>query len=337
MRRTIILTCAAALACTVGACGDGGDAAPRVVAPAAQGIPEVVRRVEPSVVSVQVRGPRGTGEGSGVVWNRDGVIVTNAHVVDGAQDVQVTLASGEREEAEVVATDPLTDLAVLRTPRDDLPPARFARAVPAVGSSVIAIGNPLGFEGSVTAGIVSGVRRSLPSGGGTPALVDLLQTDAPISPGNSGGALVDRFGRVVGINVAHIPPAARAVAIGFAIPATTVVPVVEDLLRDGEVSHAYVGVELAPLTPEIAARLDVAAQDGAIVRAVGAGSPAARADLLPGDVIVAVAGTEIETVEEVYAAVRRREPGERLPVTIMRDDLRLDRDIVLGERPPDRP
>ena len=190
------------------------------------------------------------GEGSGVVWNADGVVVTNNHVVEGVDQVIVVYADGKRADGKVLATDPLSDLAIVQTDRKDAPPASFATEVPPVGSMAIAIGNPLGFENSATVGIISGNHRSIPGAASqAPALVDLIQTDAAISPGNSGGALVGADTKVIGINVAYIPPSAGSVAIGFAIPAPTVTDVVDQLLKTGRAQHAYLGVLPVPLTP----------------------------------------------------------------------------------------
>jgi serine protease DegQ len=296
----------------------------------AEGIPELVSRVSPSVVAVLVE----DGEGSGVIWNEDGVIVTNNHVVQGSSTVEVVLATGVRTEADVVATDPLTDLAVIRADRDGLPAAEFDERVPAVGELAVAIGNPLGFEGSVTAGIVSGVHRRIPAAGAeAAALVDLIQTDAPISPGNSGGALVDAAGQVVGINVAYIPPEARAVSIGFAIPGRTVVDIVEQLLEDGEAQHAFLGVEPRPLTPEVVQNFDLDTETGVLVFTVTEGSGAARAGLEAGDVIVAVDGEEMRTVEDLFALLRQRAPGDRVTLTIVRDGEERQVTATLTDRP----
>ncbi len=296
------------------------------------GVPELVARVHPSVVTVTASGERGDGEGSGVIWDADGTIITNHHVVDGAKEVGVALASGERLDARVRASDPLTDLAVLEVDASNLPAARFADELPRVGQPVLAVGNPLGFEGTVTSGIVSGLHRSIPSGGATPALVDLIQTDAAISPGNSGGALVDFDGRVVGVNVAYLPPAGGAVAIGFAIPSPTVTDVVEDLLDDGRVEHPYLGVSLTQLTPEIAERFDVGARAGAIVGTVDASSPAGRAGLEPGDVITDIDGREVEAVEDVFAALRGRAPGATVTLEVLRDGRTTSFDVRLRRR-----
>jgi S1-C subfamily serine protease len=202
-----------------------------------------------------------------------------------------------------------------------------------VGELAIAIGNPLGFESTVTAGIVSGLHRSIPSGGLTPSLVDLVQTDAAISPGNSGGALVDGSGRIIGINVAYIPPQARAVSIGFAIPAAEVSSVVSQLLETGRVNRAYLGIVPGPLTAETAQRLGLTTDEGAVVLSVEAGSPAAGAGLGPGDIIVAAGGERVEQVEDLYAALRRRDPGDELELEVLTGGGRSTVSVELAARP----
>jgi S1-C subfamily serine protease len=295
-------------------------------------IPDIVERVRPSVVSVAVVGPGGQGEGSGVIWNADGTIVTNEHVVAGAEQIEVVLATGDRLRAEVAASSTDFDLAVLRVERQGLPAAEFADTLPVVGELAVAIGNPLGFESTVTAGIVSGLHRSIPSGGLTPSLVDLLQTDAPISPGNSGGALVGKDGDVIGINVAYLPPGAGAVSLGFAIPAPTVAQVVEQLLEQGTVETAFLGIRPIPVTPDLANRFDLPVEEGVIAGVVEAGSAAARAGMREGDVIVELGGSEIRTVEDLFAELRRRQPGDRTTVTVVRNDERLELEVSLGGR-----
>lgn len=321
----------AAATATAGA-ADGTEPAGGAHATQGANVPELVERVHPSIVTITARGTRGEGEGSGVIWGADGTIVTNNHVVEGADDVGVALASGERLDARVRATDPLTDLALLEVDADGLPAARFADKLPLVGEAVLAVGNPLGFEGTVTSGIVSGLHRAIPSGGTTPALVDLIQTDAAISPGNSGGALIDYEGRVAGINVAYLPPAGGAVSIGFAIPSPTVIDVVEDLLDDGRAEHAYLGVSLTELTRQIAERFDIAARSGAIVGTVEAGSPADRAGVEPGDVITTIDGREVEAVEDVFGALRRNAPGDTVGLDVLRDGRTQQLQAKLGRR-----
>jgi S1-C subfamily serine protease len=290
-------------------------------------IPEVVREVEPSVVSVTTD----AGEGSGVVWSENGVIVTNQHVVAGASRVNVVLASGASFRARIEAAERRFDLAVLRIDRVGLPAAEFREDLPEVGELAIAMGNPLGFEESVTAGIISGRHRSIPSGGTTPALVDLLQTDAAISPGNSGGALVDAESRVVGINVAYLPPQQTgAVALGFAIPAATVVRVVRQLLETGRAKVAILGIQPVQVTPELATQFGLGVDHGAAVEDVSSGGGAARAGIRPGDVIVSLDGKRIETVEDLFAELNRRKPGDRVSVVVVRDGDRRTFDVTLG-------
>ena len=282
-------------------------------------IPRLVREVEPSVVAVLARGAQAEGQGSGVIVRRDGLIVTNAHVVDGAQSLEIGLASGDRVPARLVAADRRID-------RGDLPAARFVDDLPAVGELAIAVGNPLGFENSVTAGIVSGLNRSIPSGGQT------IQTDAPISPGNSGGALLGDGGRVIGINVAYIPPEARAESIGFAIPGPRVRDAVDELLSRGRVTEAFLGVVLTPLSPQIAERFGLREDGGAIILAVEPRSPAARSGLGPGDVIVGVDGRPVEAVEQVQAALRRATAADRMRLTVARAGTRREITVTLAER-----
>lgn len=292
-------------------------------------IPRVVAEVAPSVVAVLTP----SGEGSGVVWDSDGTIVTNAHVVGAHEEVVVAFADGKRVPATVTAVDTVVDLAVLEAERDGLPAANFAEELPVVGELAIAVGNPLGFENTVTAGVISGLQRAIPgSGTQTQSLVDLIQTDAAISPGNSGGALVDGSGEVVGINVAYIPPLARAVSIGFAIPAPTVVDVVTEILEEGEASHAFVGVSPAPVTGPIAERFQLERQAGVLVLDVSRGGPAQRAGIEPGDVIVGIAEAEIDTVEQFLAELRDVEPGETVPFRVLRDGEVEGLEVVVGDR-----
>lgn len=295
-------------------------------------IPEIVQEVSPSVVAV-LRADG--GQGSGVIWDESGIVVTNNHVVEGAAEIAVAFATGTRVPAQVRATDPRTDLAVLEVGRDGLPPAQFSDQLPQVGELAVALGNPLGFENTVSAGIVSGLHREIPSGGRTPALIDLIQTDAAISPGNSGGALVDADGRVIGINVAYIPPEARAVSIGFAIPAPEVVDVVTQLLETGEVQHAFLGVEPAPLTPQIAERFGIETDEGILVFAVVPASGAAEAGVQAGDVLTSVGDEPIRQVEDLLTLLRERAPGDEIELRILREGEEQTISVTLTDRPED--
>lgn len=304
------------------------DTSPAPVSNLATGIPEVVARVEPSVVTVLV----GEGLGSGVVFRDGGLVLTNEHVVGGARTVQLALASGERVPATVVGTDSITDLAVLRAERTDLPPASFRTELPATGEIVLAMGTPLGFRNSVTLGVVSGVGREIPgSAGQSRALVDLIQTDAAISPGNSGGALVDTAGRVVGINDAYLPPQTGAVSIGFAIPAATAQDVAQDLLDDGQATHPFVGIQPGRLTPQIAERLGAPTDRGVLVLDVVEDGPAAAAGLRAGDIITTFHDEQTATVEQFLGALRAVEPGQVVDVTYLRGGDTAQTTVTLGE------
>lgn len=300
-------------------------------APGLASVPDLVETVSPAVVAIRTS----FSEGSGVIWQSDGVVVTNDHVVGGASDVQVVFANGNAVDAEVQATDPLTDLAVLRVDRTDLPVLERSSETPRVGTPVVAVGNPLGFANSVSIGIISGERRSLPGAARvSPALVDLLQTDAAISPGNSGGALVGLDGRLVGITVAYLGPGQTgAVSIGFAIPVTTVTDVVEQLIESGEVVHAFAGLQLRAVTLELARAFDLPVR-AALVGEVVPGGPAAAAGLRAGDVVVGVDDESVDSPEDVLAAIRRRSPGDEMELTVQRNGAEQEYTLVLDAREP---
>jgi serine protease DegQ len=294
-------------------------------------VPGIVRKVEPSVVTIS----HDQGTGSGVVWSEDGVVVTNAHVVGSARDVEVAFFDGRRADGQVRAADEDTDLAVVDVERQDLEPATFQEQLPQVGELAVAMGSPLGFQNTITAGIISGLHREIPGSAqqGIRSLVDLIQTDAAISPGNSGGALVNGRGEVVGINVAYIPPEQGAVAIGFAIPGATAVDVVGQLLRTGRVTHSYLGVRPAPVTDEVAAQLGLDRARGVVVLEVVDDGPAAQAGLRPGDVIVRLDDKPIDTVEDLFGELRQRKPKSQARLTYIRDGQEQQATVTLGDRP----
>jgi serine protease Do len=331
--RTISVAVAAVIALSACTAEDstpptGGE--PVVTAPAGQdaGFADVVDRIGPSVVTVQA----GEGLGSGVVLRPD-VVVTNEHVVGTQREVTVAYADGARSPGTVLATDTITDLAVVRTERENLPVPQYRTELPRPGERALAIGSPLGFQNSVTAGIISGLHREIPgSADEAQSLVDLIQTDASISPGNSGGALLDVQGRVVGINEAYIPPTAGAVSLGFAIPSATVLDVADQLLADGTATHPYLGVSLGRLTPDIQQRLGVRTDRGALVLDVDENGPAARTGIRTGDVVVAFAGEDVGSVEDLLAALRKTEPGQRVPLTLARGDARQEITMTIGSR-----
>jgi S1-C subfamily serine protease len=361
LRRLAALAAALALAAGTAACGSASDGASAPASAAASGpasaparapgqlaanapadsldrIPDLVEAIQPSIVTVFAQRADGSGTagqsvGSGVIYRADGIILTNQHVVAGASKVEVALADGARVAGRVVAADADTDLAVIRIDRRNLPAAAFQTALPRVGSLAVVLGSPLGFEKTVTAGIVSGLHRQIPgSASETRALVDLIQTDAAISPGNSGGAIVGPDGRVVGISVAYVPPQQGAVAVGFAIPAATATRVADELLAHGRARHAYLGLQPGELTPQIAEELQVR-RDGVVVYAVASGGPAATAGLRPGDVLTSVAGQKVTTVEELFAALRAHEPGESVSIAYVRDGHDQTVRLQISDRP----
>jgi serine protease DegQ len=291
-------------------------------------IPQIVDRVQPSVVSVVTE----QGQGSGVIFDSEnGFVITNDHVAGGSNELEIVLANGETVPARLRASTDRYDIAVLEVEREGLPAATFASALPRVGSVAVAMGNPSGFENSVTAGIVSGLDREIPAGGSTPALVDLIQTDAAISPGNSGGALVGANGEVIGINVAYLPPQQGAVSLGFAIPAPIATDVAQQLIDTGEVQFAYLGIQPAQVTPELSEAFDLGTETGVLVEEIVDGGPAADAGVRQRDVIVQMADREIELVEDVFAELRDHEPGEKVTLTVERDGDRQEIDVTLGE------
>jgi serine protease Do len=305
----------------------------------------VASQVGPSVVQVNVTqntafgAQSEEGVGSGVIYRKDGYIITNNHVVEGASEVTAAFADGTTERAQVVGRDPNTEIAVLRVDRDDLPAAKFSESEDlVVGQLAVAIGSPSGFESTVTSGVISGLDREFPeeyTGGRlVRSLVDLIQTDAAISPGSSGGALVDRDGEIIGINVAYLPPGETgAVNIGFAIPSDTAVSVADQLIETGEVSSAYLGVGTTDLSPEDAQRFDLPVQSGVIVERVEPGSGADAAGVRRGDIIVALGDASIENTGDLLGALRDYQPGDTVELTVVRNGDKQTLDVTLGERP----
>jgi S1-C subfamily serine protease len=293
-------------------------------------VPSVVEAVEPAVVSVIATG----GEGSGVVYRDDGIVVTNHHVVAGSDQVEVVFADGGRSAGTVADSDERTDLAVVEVDRRDLPVATFADTLPRVGELAVAVGNPLGFERTVTAGIVSGLGRSVPAPGPRQAaLVDLIQTDAAISPGSSGGALANADGEIMGINIAYIPPQLGAVSVGFAIPAPTVVQIVDQLLTGGGVSHPFLGVQVVDISASLARQFDLGATEGALVTDVSPDTPADEAGLDLRDVIVGIDERPVASSGDFLAALRQYEPGDEIRVHVRRGGEEVELVATLVERP----
>jgi serine protease DegQ len=293
-------------------------------------ITQIVEELAPSVVTVFA----GDGLGSGVVYSSDGLILTNEHVVRGSSDVEIGFADGQRATGTVKATDTISDLALIQTDRTGLPKPEFQSELPRVGEPAIVIGSPLGFESTVTAGIISGLHRSIPgSAASSQSLVDLIQTDAPISPGNSGGAVVNSRGQVIGISEAYIPPQSGAVALGFAIPAATAVEVAEQLRETGKAQHAFLGLVPGQLTPQIAERLGIENSRGVLVMSVSDGGPADGAGIRPGDVLLSLEGKELAVPEDLLATLRGLDPGQTVTVAFSRDNSSQETKVQLSERP----
>jgi S1-C subfamily serine protease len=290
----------------VGAAVDGVD----------NGVEAVASAVLPSVAQVEVVGPNGgQGAGSAVVIRGDGYLLTNNHVVENAARVRVRLPDGDTREAEVVGTDPASDLAVLQVDADDLPAIATAAELPDVGEVAVAIGSPFGLGATVTAGVVSAVNRSLPGAG---PLVDLIQTDAAINPGNSGGALVNAGGELIGINTAILSPSQANAGIGFAIPATTALPIAEQLIETGEVQHAQLGILGQNVDGSIADLYGLPVEQGAVVAEVIPGSGADRAGLERGDIVIAIDGENVTSMADLAGRIRTFAPGDTVEVTFYR-------------------
>ena len=316
-----------------------------------ESLASLYERVSPSVVSIQVTKinkakPQRRFEtvvGSGVVIERDGHVLTNAHVVDGAASLSITLDSGTRTPARVLGMDTVTDLALLRieTP-SPLPAARLGDSSALhVGDEVVAIGNPMGLEQTMTRGIVSGLNRILPGLAEQP----MIQTDAPINPGNSGGPLVDRCGSVVGINTFI---SEEANSIGFALPINAGKAILRDLRETGRVIRPWLGLQGREIDSQVTSILRLPLSPGYLIEIVYDGSPAERAGvrggslsvvvqgeeyLVGGDILTTIEGTPIRTHQDYLAKVKALKPGQRTRITILRDGQGRELSLTVGERP----
>jgi putative serine protease PepD len=283
-------------------------------------IADVAKAVAPSVVLIDTN----TGEGSGIVYDASGLIVTNAHVLEGASGVQVTLADGEvYANAEVVGSDTRRDIAVVRIkPDKPLTPAVFGRTDDVrVGQVAVAIGSPFGLEQTVTAGIVSAVGRVVQATNP----VEMLQTDAPINPGNSGGPLADRQGRVIGMNTSiRTAGGGGSVGVGFAIPSDTVRIVADRILKGQSLDVAFLGVRGDTPTTGSA---------GVILTEVRSGTPAAQAGMKVGDLITAIDGTNVSTMAGLSARIQLHQPGDAVTLTVQRDGKEQQVTVTLGTTP----
>jgi putative serine protease PepD len=297
-------------------------------------------RASKSVVEIAAAGSSGGGsaQGSGFVYDDSGNIVTNQHVVAGATKISVSLWNGAELDATLVGTDPSTDLAVLHVnaPKSALRPLRLGDSSAAdVGDPVLAFGSPFGLEGTVTAGIISALHREMTAPNNF-TITNTIQTDAAINHGNSGGPLLDRQGRVIGVNAQIESDSGGSDGVGFAIPSNTVRPIVRQLIATGEVEHAYLGIRMAQLP------------DGVAVTEVLPDTPAAKAGIRPstgtkivdgqeqptgGDVVVEFDGEKVTSAVALQSAVDARRPGDTVEVTVVRDGSRRTFEVTLGVRP----
>jgi len=274
-----------------------------------------------------------TGQGSGFFITPDGYAVTNNHVVDKAENVQITADDGKTYDAKVIGTDPRTDVALIKVEgRNDFPYVKFADRSPRIGDWVIAVGNPFGLGGTVTAGIVSARGRDIGAG----PYDDFIQIDAPVNKGNSGGPTFDVDGNVIGVNTAIFSPSGGSVGIAFAIPSSTVSSVVTQLKEKGAVSRGWLGVQIQPVTAEIADNLGLKTQEGALVADPQANGPAAKAGIAAGDVITAVNGARVKDAKDLARQIGTMTPGATAKLAVWRKGEEKTISLTLGELPKER-
>lgn len=321
----------------------------------ANSIVAVAQRVKPAVVQItnqqvqvdQFNQPYNVpaGVGSGVIYDAQGDILTNNHVVEGAQSLLVSLPDGRSFKGKLVGTDPQTDLAVVQISGDNLPAAELGNSDSLqVGDWVVAIGNALALPGgpTVSAGVVSALGRSVQepasqtSNTPGPMLFDMIQTDAPINPGNSGGPLVNLAGQVIGINTlvaGQAEPGVQAQGIGFSISITSVKPIIEQIITTGHVVHPYLGIEYQPLNPAIAAQLGLRQTYGAFIGNVVSGSPAEKAGIQPNDVITAIDNQPLKLESDLAQFLNKHKPGDKVTLTVARGNQTSNVQVTLGQAP----
>jgi S1-C subfamily serine protease len=312
---------------------------------------ELYERVSPSVVYIAITGISGSGSGSGFVWDTEGHIVTNNHVVESARRILVTFADHTTAEAKVVGADADSDLAVIKV---DVPASRLHPVTLGdsnalrVGQRAIAIGNPFGFEQTMTTGIISGLGRVVPQESGF-SLPQLIQTDAAINPGNSGGPLLDSHGRVIGVTTLIFSNSGTNAGVGFAVPVNTVKRVVPSLIATGHYADPWLGIQGMSITSLLAEELDLPVEQGVLVQKVVQGGPAAKAGLrggdrqvrfegtvlvVGGDIIVAIDDTVVRDMDDliIYLA-DHTSVGQKVTLTVLRDGVRQSLKVTVGERP----
>ena len=272
-----------------------------------------------------------TSLGSGVIVSPDGYILTNNHVIDGADDIQVALTDGRKAAAKVVGTDPETDLAVVKIALDKLPVIVLGHAEQAkVGDVVLAIGNPFGVGQTVTMGIISALGRNNLH---INHFENFIQTDAAINFGNSGGALIDTNGNLLGINSAIYSQTGGSVGIGFAIPVSTAKSVMEEIIQTGHVVRGWIGVESQEITPEMAESFGLHRQSGAIIAGVVRNGPADKGGMKPGDILLSVEGKPVADTNDMLNLIAQLHPGGKARMTVLRKSRETTLDILVGKRP----
>ena len=278
---------------------------------------------------------RNSGLGSGVIVSPNGYILTNFHVIDAADDIQISLNDGTTHKARIIGSDPESDLAVLQIKADKLPTITFGQTEGLrVGDVVLAIGNPFGVGQTVTMGIVSALGRSHL---GINTFENFIQTDAAINPGNSGGALVDANGNLVGINTAIYSRTGGNHGIGFAIPASSARSIMEQIIQSGAVTRGWIGVEAQEISPELAESFGLPDTEGALIAGVMRSSPADAAGIRPGDVLLAVAGKAVRDPQVMLDLIAALKPDDRIPFRLRRDRNIIELDVKIGKRPNVRP
>ena len=345
--------------------GSGGPLqayGPLAGAPPTLSYSEAVQRATPSVVNIfsskEVRTPRhpllndpifrrffgdqlpdeqqrASSLGSGVIVSSAGYIITNHHVVEAADEIEVALADGKKLLAKVVGSDPETDIAVLRVDAENLPAIAFGSSdALRVGDIVLAIGNPFGVGQTVTSGIVSALGRT---GLGINTFENFIQTDAAINPGNSGGALIDASGNLIGINTAIFSRSGGSMGIGFAIPVSTVRMVLDQIVKGGSVTRGWIGVEVQEITPPVAESFKLGSTRGALVAGVLRGGPADKAGVKPGDVLVEIEGKAVADPAAMLNLVAALAPGSPVKVKLRRQGQDVDTSVTVGRRPKPQP
>jgi serine protease DegQ len=269
--------------------------------------------------------------GSGVIVSPQGYILTNNHVVEAADEIEIALADGRKTEAKLVGTDPETDLAVIKVKLKELPSITLAQIEQTqVGDVVLAIGNPFGVGQTVTMGIVSALGRNHL---GINTFENFIQTDAAINPGNSGGALVDTNGNLLGINTAIYSRTGGSLGIGFAIPVTTVKTVMEAIIKTGQVVRGWIGVEPQDITPELAESFGLNRKSGTIIAGVLRNGPADRAGIRPGDILMEVNGRAVQDTTDMLNVIAQLEPGKKARMKVLRRNEEASLDVTVGTRP----